>query len=90
MKTIYKYPLAAVDEQEIDLPEGAEILSVKNQQETIVMYALVDTEVEGTKARKIVIHGTGHDLGRKPKKSDKFIGTVALGDGELMYHVFAV
>ena len=86
MKTIYKYPLIAMHTQTLELPKGSSILSVMNQFDEIVIYALVDTEEKQTEKYTITTHGTGH------KADDvcnfKFLGTVKLEDGRLMFHVF--
>jgi hypothetical protein len=61
METIYKYPLKLTGEQTIEMPRGAEILSVQDQGGTICVWALVDTKSE-TKQYTFRIYGTGHEL----------------------------
>ena len=85
MKAVFKYELIATDEQKLTLPANAEILSVVNQNEDIVLYALVDTTVRGLQSHTIYIHGTGHVVSGE---DIAFIGTVALHGGRLMFHVF--
>lgn len=85
MKTVYKYSLDITNEQVLALPVGAVILSVANQHEGIVMYALVDKNVKGLQGQKIYIHGTGHEV---YGENLAFIGTVELLGGRLMFHVF--
>jgi len=89
MKTIYKYPLTHTETQILKLPVGAEILSVVNQYENCVLYALVDptklqkdlyTEVE------ILMVGTGHH--REDLEGAEFISTVRMAEGHLMFHFF--
>ena len=84
MKRIYKYSVEVRDEQDIYLPVGAEILSVAEQYNRIVLYAIVDSEAE-TKPHHISVRGTGHELN---DKEGRFIGTVKLYNGDLMFHVF--
>ena len=85
MKAVFKYALKVADEQKLTLPANAEILSVANQNENIVLYALVDTSVRGLQNHTIYIHGTGHVVSGG---NIAFIGTVVLHGGRLMFHVF--
>jgi hypothetical protein len=66
MKTVYKYKLQFVDCQDIDLPIGAQILKVKNQESVPCLWAVVDTEEKNLEKRKIRMMGTGHPLGDMP------------------------
>lgn len=85
MKKIYKYNLEVTDEQDITIPMGARILSVAEQRTNIVLYALVDPEAPPTLSH-ISIRGTGHDSDNLEDK--RFLGTVNLCSGSLMFHVF--
>lgn len=87
MKTIYKYNLEVQDEQELLLPTGAKILSVANQRETIVLYALVDKEIKTEEVFKFVVRGTGHPVDFQIDDYT-FLGTVKLMNGSFMFHVF--
>ena len=40
MKRVYKYPLQLNDEVALDLPEGAEVLSVQEQRGGVCLWAL--------------------------------------------------
>lgn len=73
------------DEQPVALPLGAQILSVANQNDKLVLYALVDAEQTITKDIDIYIHGTGHKVN---EKADLFLGTVLLYGGAMVVHVF--
>ena len=86
MKKIYKYDLSMEDRQIISLPLNSKILSVKDQYDGIVLYALVDTEREEQEKHSIIIHGTGHSA--DDLEGYKFLGTVKLMNGQLMFHVF--
>lgn len=88
MKRIYKYTLEITDAQKLKLPSGSRILSVEEQNQQIVLYAVVDTSVSEslTDDYKIFIIGTGHCADESIHKS--FIGTVKLAEGRLMFHVF--
>ena len=84
MRTVYKYPLIVHEEQELMLPKGAQILSVANQNDSLVLYALVDAEKTEREAYTIYIRGTGHPM----YHLGVFIGTVSMFGGKLMLHVF--
>lgn len=87
MKTIYKYSLKNADRQGVYLPNGAIILSVVNQNEDAVLYALVDSEKIEKERRNIFVHGTGHPIKNVPEYDLKFIGTLVFRDG-LVFHFF--
>jgi hypothetical protein len=62
-KKIFKYVIPITDESELQLPAGAQILSVMEQRNEIVLYAIINTSVEVTKkvlVRRVV--GTGHTV----------------------------
>ena len=85
MKRILKYTLDIVDHQELTLSENSKILSVKNQRDNIVLYALTDELTTCTYS--IIMHGTGHTA--DDVIGAQFIGTVSLHNGSLVFHVFA-
>lgn len=97
MKKIFKYQLVVTDEQLVTMPKDAEILAVGNQDEKLCMWAIVNPDAE-TEKRKIAIRGTGHELGsiaiansgccKKTGIGAKFIGTVLMVGGGLVFHVF--
>lgn len=94
MITIYKYPLPVRDFQTIEIGKNAQILSVCEQNNQIVLYAMVctneiATEDRSTVRRVIGIYGTGNPISEHPGFL-KFIGTVSLDKGSLMFHVFEV
>lgn len=84
-KFVFKYPLTPRSHV-VELPKGAEILSVANQAETIVLYALVDPE-QPVEPRAIEIILTGEEI-VTPQYLGRFIGTVMLGGGSFVVHVF--
>lgn len=87
MKTVYKYDLEPKDEQEILLPTGAKILSVANQREAMVLYALIDKDIRTEEVFKFVVRGTGHPIDFQVDDYN-FLGTVKLMNGTLMFHIF--
>jgi hypothetical protein len=82
LKTIWKYVLQP--ESVLDMPIGAQVLSVREQGQEICLWALVDPLADKEK-RKFVSFGTGHDI---PSQPMTFIGTAHLGGGSLVFHVF--
>lgn len=87
MKAIWKFDLEILESQEVRMPEGARVLSVENQMERLVLYALVDTQAPKME-RTVHIRGTGHPIAPRLIQAE-FIGTVKMVDGALMWHVFA-
>ena len=81
---VWKYELEVVDTQWLELPRGANILSVDVQHGTPCLWAQVDTEAVKDSVL-IVTHGTGH-----PMKSNhmEFLGTYQLESGSFIGHVF--
>lgn len=83
-KRIFKYVLDIEDVQTVELPEGAEILSVHNQNELLCLWALCNPDAP-KEARTIHIFGTGNPVCDNP---GRFIGTVLMWHGQLVWHVF--
>jgi hypothetical protein len=96
MKTIWKYPLAVMDEQIISMPQGAFLLSVQVQRNrggnNVCLWALVDDSAP-EEGRRIRMVGTGHDASAAVRniginRPPRFIDTFQLQDGDLVFHVF--
>lgn len=88
MKSVYKYPIPwppTRDEFTLALPVGAEILCFQMQGETPCIWALVDTGNVSQETRKFRLAGTGHPIEYTPKK---YIGTIQLRGGLLIFHLF--
>lgn len=87
-KVIWKFPLEAKIYCEISIPKDAEILTVQDQFNEAMMWALVNPENEKEK-RKFTIIGTGHEI---PDLVfgiiKKYIGTYQTYSGNYVYHVF--
>jgi hypothetical protein len=91
MKKIFEYELKIEDEQEIELSENADILTVQVQNNFITkkddklcLWAMVD-ENQTKVIRKIRIIGTGKHI-EEPLRL-KYLGTVQLVNG-LVLHIF--
>lgn len=86
MKRIFKYQLLIIDEHEVEMPEGAEILCVQVQNDQPAIWAIVDDE-KPMKNRVFRIVGTGRSI---DFDTQNYIGTVQLLDGNLIFHVFEI
>lgn len=80
MKTIYKYTLDSQDFT-LNLPKGAEILTIKLQNNIPTLWALVNP-MTVTEERHICIVGTGWQV----EDNMKYITTYM--DGYFVWHVF--
>ena len=83
MKTIYKYEVLPYNAPTL-LPDGAEILSIGEQDSRIYIWALVDANIPAKTPRSIMAYGTGHQMNDVERV---FIGTVQMADG-LVFHFF--
>lgn len=86
--TIWKFPLVIDGEQVVEMPIGAEILTVQMQHGFPFMWALVDPEA-GRESRTIRIIGTGHHFGPPVESlALRYISTIQTDSGLLVWHVF--
>ncbi len=70
---------------EIEMPEGAEVLSVAEQKGEPVLWVRVNRTAELYEGRTFRLVGTGDVV---PDQDARFIGTLAMHDGEVVQHVF--
>ena len=85
MKRILKYKIEAIGEQSVEMPLGAEILTVQIQNGEPHIWAMVEDGFCPLKYR-IRTFGTGHEI-----PSDfigKHIGTYQTTYGGFVFHVF--
>jgi hypothetical protein len=87
MRTVYKYTLQARDDNAVSMPVGATILSAQVQDGDIQIWALVDPDAK-KETRYFGVAGTGHPI--DDNFAGKFIGTVQMYQGALVFHVFEV
>lgn len=83
---IYKYELP--EEPGVfflELPKGAEVLSVANQHDQACMWAAVDNEAVKERRGFAVVM-----TGGEPPKNGRFLGTVLLLGGVRVHHIFEV
>lgn len=83
MSAVWKFVIAD-PETPVRMPEGAEVLHVAEQHGQVCLWALVDPAAMPMD-RRFVIVGTGHPL---PEHRGRFIGTVLLAGGGLVFHVW--
>ena len=84
-RKIFKYQLSITGTQVVQMPPNAIILTVQMQGEILCLWALVDLPLEPlTKARTILLYGTGHPIEGDPR----YLGTFQVAYGELVFHVF--
>lgn len=89
MKTVWKYPIKMSDWFDVEMPCGAEVVSVGVQNGQPVMWAIVDDSKERVNVR-FRLAGTGHPLQdvEEHKAVFRFVGTVQLAGGNLVFHLF--
>lgn len=86
MRTIYKYPLTIEDYQVVKMVAGGRILTAQTQGDTLCLWAEVSTDnVPAYQAVGIRIYGTGNPM---PDDPGKYLSTVQLYDGKLVFHVY--
>ena len=94
MKTIYKYTILATDFQLLELPYNSLILSICEQYDNIVLYALVESnniDTQITDVYDVAVIGTGNSAeilydGHILEGYD-FMSTVKTFNGTLICHV---
>lgn len=87
MQTIYKYKVEATDLPSVIMPVYADILSARAIGDEIYVWATVD-DTHPTIARQLAVYGTGHKIDENLNL--RFIDTVIMYDGKLVFHVFEV
>lgn len=90
MKRVYKYEVPIQDQFALQLPVGAQVLTVQTQYgDAPRLWALVDADSAVTELRSFILRGTGHDI-EEPVDRLIHCGTFQLQDGALVFHVFEV
>ena len=84
--TIWKFPIETQGEQIINVPVGAEFLSVQVQHGKPCIWAKVNQQENVTVRAKVSIVGTGHPASRTDGMM--FLGTYQLDGGDFVGHVF--
>jgi hypothetical protein len=87
-RAVYKYPVPVADIFTLDLPAGAQVLSVGEQfSGQVMLWALVRPAAPTTK-RHFRVVGTGHPI--RAEDNLQFCGTFLLENGGLVFHLFQV
>jgi len=84
-QSIWKYPLKVEDEQIIEVPYGAEFLSVQAQHDQPCLWAKVAPGVQEVSV-KVVTVGTGHPA--QHTEGMQYVGSYQLHGGGFVGHVF--
>lgn len=82
---IWKYVLTITNTQQLQLPKGAQFISVANQNGNLCVWAMVNPAAP-TEERCIEIIGTGYYVAGGDGLNRRFIGTALVGLG--VCHVF--
>ena len=88
-KTIYKYPVVADDIFVLDLPNGAEVLTVQIQYKEPQLWVLLDPSAP-KKERAFRLAGTGHPITYDAGQNYSYINSFQLQDGNLVFHLFEI
>lgn len=86
MKTIFKQKIKTTDSQTIELPKGAEILSLQTQFDDACIWFLCNPKEEEKEVKVLDIFGTGHPI--TDGYNGRFLGTYQLQNGHLVFHCF--
>lgn len=87
LKSVWKFKLDPSQSNIIEVPLGTKILSTSAQGDDIVVYGLVSLNEESKEVYSIEVSGTGQQI---PSYINdyKFLDTVKMNNGEVIYHVF--
>lgn len=87
-QTIYKYPISPTLNVTIDLPVGAEILTVQTIDNSPYIWALVDPNAE-IETRFFEVFATGEEILSDMGTTRRYIGTFQIQYAiTLMFHLF--
>jgi len=86
-KVIWKYELMVADEQGVEMPKGATILTLQVQRGKPCLWVLVSPDAE-KEIRTFETFGTGHLYSDHIWEGLKYIGSYQLSDGNFVGHVF--
>lgn len=86
MLKIWKYEIYIKDEFTLQIPKGAEILSIDTQNDVGYLWILVDAD-KPFEDREFCLFGTGQSI-TIDRQDLYFIGTFHQGYGVLIWHVF--
>ena len=84
--TIWKAVLPWEAEPAIEVPQGADLLCAREQNEEICVWFRCDPKMVKEK-RTLIVCGTGHPTAPHAAAA-RYLGTASLRGGKLMFHVF--
>lgn len=88
MKKVFKYELSyQTDLINVELPIGAEVLTIDTQKNKLCLWVSVDPDELVMEIRQFRIAGTGHSIYEEPLK---YINTIQIYDGDIILHLFEV
>lgn len=87
MRSVWKFSVPENDIFTRWMPRGAIILSIAEQHGDACMWAEVDPKAP-EETRSFRLAGTGHPMPSNEKR--RFIGTVPLHGGSLVFHLFEI
>lgn len=82
-KSVWKFPVSLEDQFPLEMPEGAQPLSVQMQHGQPCLWALVNPDAP-RRSRFFRLVGTGHPV----EEGLGFVGTFQLNGGALVFHLF--
>jgi len=88
-KKVFKYVLRMDDKITLNLPKGAEVLTVQTQYDQPCLWALVDPFAMKEK-RIFRLAGTGHPIVFDMDSDYKYINTFQMNGGLLIFHLFEI
>jgi hypothetical protein len=86
VKTVYKFVLCADNYQTVNMPPGSKVLTAQVQREKVCIWALVDPNDTRRIDYPVWVYGTAHPV--TDAVSGRYVATVQLAGGALVYHVF--
>lgn len=86
-RRIFKYELKLDSVNIVAMPKGAEVISVIEQNNGIMVYAIVDPNETKMEDKVFTIVGTGRDM-TFDADDYVFLGTVSMFEGRYIWHVF--
>ena len=90
MRTIWKKNLEFTHKkQELHMPVGAQVLTVKEQRGKPCLWYTADSVAEHV-TRTFIMVGTGHQMPYGPDRDITYVGTVFFDDDYLVFHVFEI
>ena len=87
MRTDVIWKFDVPPEGPIEIPKGAEILTVQIQHEKPVLWAIVDPEAPKVK-RVAQVFGTGHEVPKGVLFDNQYVGTFQAAGGTFIWHLF--